>query len=290
MANNLPLNLLTLNEDSDIEIRDIWANDDWESHLEELSRLVNYYPYIAVDTEFPGFTLPSQAYHEFPSNEDFAYAKITNSLKTKHIIQVGFCICDERGNFPPPNVAPAVWQFNFSFDVSFEPQNDSIKLLEEAGLDFEKHRTMGINQSHFGASFMSSSLCFNPNISWVAFHSGFDFAYLLKTVLCPDVFVRRPNATNPVFYLPETYEEFIVVCERHFPRLYDLKFTTNIGNNGYGGFSLSRLGKTLNLQRYGTAHQAGSDSLLTLQIFLTLKQSHEDVFLLNFVNYNHPFL
>ena len=67
------------------------------------------------------------------------------------------------------------------FDECSEVHNpDSIRMLKSAGLDFEKHRKDGIDQYEFAKYLRSSGLIENKNLTWVAFNSGFDFAYMVK--------------------------------------------------------------------------------------------------------------
>jgi CCR4-NOT transcription complex subunit 7/8 len=60
--------------------------------------------------------------------------------------------------------------------------HDSIRLLENAGLNFDKHNSDGIPHSVFGEYFISSGLLLNSSLKWVAFNSAFDFGYLLKII------------------------------------------------------------------------------------------------------------
>jgi len=47
-------------------------------------------------------------------------------------------------------------------------------------LDFEKHKTEGIDPFDFGELITTSGLVLNDNVKWLTFHSGYDFGYLLK--------------------------------------------------------------------------------------------------------------
>ena len=67
------------------------------------------------------------------------------------------------------------------FDESSEVHNpDSIDMLKSAGLDFKRHRNDGIDQYEFAKCLKSSGLIENKNLTWVAFNSSFDFAYMVK--------------------------------------------------------------------------------------------------------------
>jgi CCR4-NOT transcription complex subunit 7/8 len=55
-----------------------------------------------------------------------------------------------------------------------------MELLQRSGLDFERHRTAGIPHALLGEYLTTSGLCLNPNVRWLTFHGGVDFAYILK--------------------------------------------------------------------------------------------------------------
>ena len=56
----------------------------------------------------------------------------------------------------------------------------SIGLLQEAGIDFERHRKDGIPIESFAEHLTTSGLVLKDDVQWVCFHGIFDFAYLLK--------------------------------------------------------------------------------------------------------------
>lgn len=53
-------------------------------------------------------------------------------------------------------------------------------MLKEAGLNFAKHAKVGINHDVFSKFLKASHLIRNKNLTWVAFNSSFDFAYMVK--------------------------------------------------------------------------------------------------------------
>ncbi len=131
---------------------------------------------------------------------------------------------------------------------------DSIDLLRQSGIDFARHETMGIDIVAFGELLVPSGLVLVDNVTWVSFHSGYDFGYLLKLLIC------RP--------LPDTEKEFFSLLPLYFPNLYDIKYLTANSDMFHGG--LNKLGDDLKIKRIGQKHQAGSDSLLTEQIFFKI--------------------
>ncbi|KAF7844828.1 putative CCR4-associated factor 1-like protein 11 [Senna tora] len=84
-----------------------------------------------------------------------------------------------------------------------------------------------------------------------------DFGYLIKILIGRE--------------LPYHLHEFNSLLVHYFgPRIYDMKHMMKFCNGLYGG--LESLAKTLKVDRVaGKSHQAGSDSLLTLQTFMKLK-------------------
>lgn len=94
---------------------------------------------------------------------------------------------------------------------------------------------------------MSSGLLFNPHIKWIAFNSAFDFAYMLKLLTSTD--------------LPLSECEFLSTLQSCIPVFYDVKHMRNDESD------LNSQLKTEKIVRVGVAHQAGSDSLVTLKLF-----------------------
>ena len=100
---------------------------------------------------------------------------------------------------------------------------------------------------------MMSGLVLNDDVKWTSFHSTYDFAYILKTITCAD--------------LPLDEDDFYPLFNAYFPNVYDIKYIMAL--NGYHG-SLQTLADTLQVERIGPMHQAGSDSLLTGQIHFAM--------------------
>jgi CCR4-NOT transcription complex subunit 7/8 len=173
-----------------------------------------------------------------------------DSLK---LIQVGVTLCDADGNFPPD---VATWQFNLKFDMNTDQYSpESISLLMNCGIDFEVMAHRGIPFEKFGEYFMISGLMLNEEIHWVSFHGVYDFAYLMKVI------TGLP--------LPETENSFFENVRLYFPHYYDIRYLVRYTENFRG--SLSKLGQELNINRIGIQHQAGSDSIITSEIFFKLK-------------------
>ena len=107
---------------------------------------------------------------------------------------------------------------------------------------------------------MMSGLVLSDDVKWVSFHSSYDFGYLLKTLTCQE--------------LPVLEDAFMDLLHIYFPYIYDIKYMMTAVDGMHGG--LSGLGDTLQVERIGPMHQAGSDSLLTAQTYFALIAKHLD--------------
>lgn len=85
-------------------------------------------------------------------------------------------------------------------------------MLVKAGLDFDKHASHGINHQQFSRLLKQSGLVMNRNLTWVAFNSSFDFAYMVKLLDSDDE-----------YGLPASKYEFLKLCDNYFPNFYDVK-------------------------------------------------------------------
>jgi len=221
--------------------------------MAKIREVITTHKYIAMDTEFPGIVVrPLDAYQ---GTREKNYKTLRANVDLLKIIQLGLTFCDENGNLAP---GCPCWQFNFDFNVEVDLYaNDSIELLKSSGIDFAQHAKRGINPSIFAEMLMTSGLVLGPDTCWITFQSGYDFGYLLKMLTGAD--------------LPQTETEFFAKLLKFFPKLYDEKHMMCSCESLVGG--LNRLGNDLQVERIGTSHQAGSDSLLTAQTFFKMKQA-----------------
>lgn len=227
-------------------IVDIWDYNFYEE-LDKIMELITEYNYIAMDTEFPGCPEVPQT-----MTDDYGYQLVKVNVDECKLIQLGITLFDKDGKTPPGDCC---WQFNFKFDKDSEKSADaSIRVLMDAGIDFEKHRTIGIDHMDFAYAFLGSGMVLSPEVHWICFHGSQDFGYMYRVL-----------ANSP---LPDAEDGFFCDLSKYFPKLYDTKYMKNEFEELRGG--LQKTGELMNLERVGTQHQAGSDSWLTGLVYFEL--------------------
>ena len=222
--------------------------DNFIEEIKILSSLLDEYNYIGMDTEFPG-----TVYIVKNMTKDFYYKTLKLNVDQLKIIQLGITLTNSKGEYPKYKYH--TWQFNFEFDKNKdEIEQSSLNLLEQCGIDFNKLKNKGIKHKIFSEYFMISGLVLNPDIQWVSFHGCYDFGYLLKLLV----------NTN----LPESEKEFMNLLDMYFINYYDIKTMVKRNDNLQGG--LNKLAQYLEVLREGKTHQAGSDSVVTIDVYFKL--------------------
>jgi CCR4-NOT transcription complex subunit 7/8 len=230
------------------EIRNVWS-ENVEDEMRIIREVVEKYPYVAMDTEFPGVVAKpiAEVY-----TSDYHYRSLKVNVDLLKIIQLGLSFADSEGN-----VCPQIWQFNFMFDLDGDMYaQDSIDLLVYSGISFADHARRGIDPQHFGELLVVSGLVLDDRVKWVSFHSAYDFAYLLKILTTVD--------------LPGDEKSFFELLKIYFPTIYDIKYMTSLLDGHFFVGGLQKLADDLRCHRLGAEHQAGSDSLLTMSAYFAL--------------------
>jgi len=231
-------------------IRDVW-NDTLDAEMATIRDIVSQYPYVSMDTEFPGVV--ARPIGTFKSSSDFHYQTLRCNVDLLKIIQLGLTFCNEEGELAP---GVCTYQFNFKFSLSDDIYaQDSIDLLTRSGIDFKRHEEIGIDVVYFAELLISSGIVLCDEVRWVSFHSGYDFGYLMKLLTCKA--------------LPHEEDDFFSDLKLYFPQIYDIKYLMKSCEGLKGG--LNKLAEDLEVERIGPEHQAGSDSLLTQATFFKMR-------------------
>lgn len=236
-----------------LRVREVWS-DNLDAEFDLIRNVVDDFAYVAMDTEFPGVV--ARPVGNFKSSREYHYKALKMNVDMLKLIQLGLTFTDAHGNLPRHKGELCVWQFNFKgFRLAADVYaQDSIELLQQSGIDFERNEARGIDVVRFGELLMSSGIVLNDDMKWITFHSGYDFGYLLKILTC------QP--------LPASEADFFELLNIYFPNIFDMKYLMKFCDNLHGG--LNKLAELLEVQRIGPQHQAGSDSLLTSFTFIKL--------------------
>ncbi|XP_074057270.1 CCR4-NOT transcription complex subunit 7-like [Macrotis lagotis] len=232
-------------------IREVWACN-LDEEIKKMRPVIQKYNYVAMDTEFPGVV--ARPIGEFRSYADYQYQLLRCNVDWLKIIQLGLTFMNEQGECPP---GTSTWQFNFKFNLKEDMYaQDSIELLTTSGIQFKKHEEDGIDAQYFAELLMTSGVVLCEGVKWLSFHSGYDFGYFIK------ILTNAP--------LPEEAHDFFEILRLFFPIIYDIKYLMKSCRSLRGG--LQEVATQLELERIGSQHQAGSDSLLTGMAFFKMRE------------------
>ncbi|GMT25464.1 hypothetical protein PFISCL1PPCAC_16761, partial [Pristionchus fissidentatus] len=245
----------TMSTAPSVQIHDVWASNV-EEEFGKMRELVKEYPYVAMDTEFPGVVATPLG--QFKSKEDFNYQQVSCNVNMLKLIQVGFALVNDKGELPPTG---DVWQFNFQFSLGEDMfSQESVDMLRIAGIDFDRLQTDGISTDVFGELLTTSGLIVDDRITWITFSSGYDFGYLFRTITLKE--------------LPKEENHFFNFHRLLFPKSYDVKLLLRMPGCQVAKLKggLQEIADQLDVKRIGARHQAGSDALLTAHTFFKIKQ------------------
>merc|ERR1711884_524915 len=78
----------------------------------EICHLVQKYPFVAMDTEFPGIV--AKPVGSFSSADEYKYQLVKCNVDLLKLIQLSITLFDGSGNLPK---GVCTWQFNFKFNL-----------------------------------------------------------------------------------------------------------------------------------------------------------------------------
>ncbi|KAE8691374.1 putative CCR4-associated factor 1-like protein 9 [Hibiscus syriacus] len=243
-------------------VRRVFA-DGLEHEFALIRSAILMYPFVSVDTEYPGTIFKPCKQIIQQNNPAINYEYMKSNVDALELIQLGLTLSNSEGNLPDFGTACCyVWEFNFKdFDVDEDDcDKESIELLKRQGIDFVKNREKGIASSDFAMLMWNSGLfsnCFG-GLTWLTFHGAYDFGFLMK------ILTQRPLPVDIHCFMRQLVFIF-------GGKIFDIKHTFKFFGL-FGG--LEKVAGMLNVTRLtGSTHQAGSDSLLTLQCFMEMKKS-----------------
>ena len=247
------------------------------------------------DTEFPGVV--ARPMGGFRGKSDYHYQCLRTNVDMLKVIQIGLTLFNEDGETPPARTTgpdhdlglaakrqingapfPCSWQFNFKFSLKDDMYNEkSIESLQQAGIDFNLLDRDGIDPHDFAALLIPSGLVCFDNVRWISFHGGYDFGYLTKLLVCLPLPNDEVDFDHKMkLYFPCTYD--VKHLMKHAIRLHNSGLLTPSDNATVEILQkfehksgLENIAETLKIKRVGSAHQAGSDSLLTGKVFFQMR-------------------
>jgi len=140
----------------------------WEQNLDEelaiIREIVNDYPFVAMDTEFPGVVARPVGNHKLQA--EFLYQTLRCNVDMLKLIQLGLTFTDSKGNLPFIGSHYCIWQFNFrEFSLKEDMYaQDSIELLKHSGIDFRANEERGIDVQRFGELLMVSGVVLSNKV------------------------------------------------------------------------------------------------------------------------------
>ncbi|KAJ1287899.1 hypothetical protein BS78_02G045900 [Paspalum vaginatum] len=249
-----------------VEVRQVWAHNlDQESRL--IESLLPKFPYMAVDTEFPG-TVHRPAGPVYGLTVEERYDLLKRNVDDLQLIQIGLTLFDSGGRLPGLGATRYVWEFSLrEFDVrSHLHAPESIAMLRDKGVDFDRTREHGVDAAALGPRLRKWLRAGLGRAGVVTFSGGYDIAYLVKMMF------------GAGYKMPKKAEEFEGIAKALLRRrrLFDVKeMAGHCPSDLRGG--LSSVAVKLNVERaVGEAHKAGSDSLLTCHVFMKMKECFFD--------------
>lgn len=229
-----------------MHIRNVWAWNFDQEFDAFLGAAASAGAIVALDTEFPGVV------HDGPRGvrEERAeeYEALRGSVDLLQPIQLGLAVACPDASLEDLAIQ-GIWSFNLRFDLSEDLHTEeSVAFLATAGIDFPRHAREGVDAELFGSRLAGSPLIGPAAPWWLTFAGFYDLGYLVKML------TQGPQR------LPHSFEGFQTLLGTYCPRRHELR-------NWLPHGSLQNLAREYGVRRSGSAHTAGSDALVTLELF-----------------------
>lgn len=243
------------------QVREVWSwnlDDEFRKLVAAVASGGRGGAIVAVDMEFPGF-IRQEPRADGPDARAARYQALRENVNRLQPIQLGIAVAGSDG------LVRGVWSFNFNFNLDVDLHTEkSVAFLRDAGIDFTRLAAEGIVTTALGLRLAGSRLINNYHDraslpQWVTFSGSYDLGYLLKLL----------TANRP---LPKSSTTFDAALAAFCPKRHELRDDLPYG-------SLDMIAKKHGLPRRGAAHTAGSDALLTLELFLRVvgnRKSYDD--------------
>eukprot|EP00405_Crypthecodinium_cohnii_P058948 CAMPEP_0206619832 /NCGR_PEP_ID=MMETSP0325_2-20121206/61124_1 /ASSEMBLY_ACC=CAM_ASM_000347 /TAXON_ID=2866 /ORGANISM="Crypthecodinium cohnii, Strain Seligo" /LENGTH=344 /DNA_ID=CAMNT_0054142399 /DNA_START=8 /DNA_END=1042 /DNA_ORIENTATION=+ len=228
---------------AECDVHDVWAWNFEAEFTNLIAACSATNVILAFDVEFPGFIIQEPR----TGPRAARYRALRENVDSMRPIQFGVAVANLDGKLL------GVWSFNLQFNEGTDTHApESVEFLRAAGIDFPRHAAEGIEASTLGVKLGNSELIGNHVRApcWVTFSGFYDFGYLLQMLTSEK--------------LPQSYAGFDARLSQLFPRRYELRDQFPHG-------SLDCLAQKQGLLRRGLAHTAGSDALLTLDLFFIVR-------------------
>ena len=68
-----------------------------------------------------------------------------------------------------------MWSYVMTMMYITRYAEESVDLLQNSGIQFDRHEREGIETVHFAEMLLVSGIVLLDNVKWLSFHSGYDF-------------------------------------------------------------------------------------------------------------------
>lgn len=247
------------------------------AELDMIGSLLPSYPYIVVDTEYPGTVhRPPAGQRDGDLTSDQRYALVKANVDELPMVQLGLTLCDAQGNLPVvlvdcnsgyPVPMERAWEINFSdFDIHRDRHvAQSVEFLRSQGIDFDRVRACGVSSAAFKdklVEVLAAAAAHGEELTWVAFGGAYDLAYLVKML----------SNGQP---LPETRQQFMdLVKDLLGGRVFDAKYMAeNCGRADLRGVGLRTVAANLGMPMpvVDTSFLAGPKSVTACRIHMIMR-------------------